>query len=49
MKFYIMWSLNNLQIINEKSQNFEKVTIDDRNILYFKKRRKKPSTSPILF
>ena len=45
MKFYIMWSLHNLQLINKKSQNFEKVTIDDRKILYSKKRSKKPSTS----
>ena len=28
-----------------KSQNYEKVTIDDRKILYCKKRKKKPSTS----
>ena len=41
MKFYIMWSLHNLQLINKKSQNFEKVTIDDRKILYSKKRSKK--------
>ena len=35
-----MWSLNNLQLINKKSQIFEKVTIDDRKILYSKKKKK---------
>ena len=45
-----MWSLNNLQLINKKSQIFEKVTIDDRKILYSKKRRKKkPKPVKILF
>ena len=46
-----MWSLNNLQLINKKSQIFEKVTIDDRKILYSKKkkRKKKPKPVKILF
>ena len=44
-----MWSLNNLQLINKKSQIFEKVTIDDRKILYSKKKKERKNRNQSKF